>query len=303
MTMVSMDESVAYYLTHGLITDPGEYASLLDNLPSDLPQLSHAVRGLVIHYHSEALVDGDLPPERFDEVRTRALASMLERLSALDSRPLTITRLPERRLIGCCRDAATLACATLRHRVVPARVRVGFASYLAPNICVDHWVVEWWDDERQRWILVDVEQEVPVVGADGSTFNPCDLPRNQFLVAGQAWQACRAGKENPADFGYDLESTGMDVIRNNLLHDLACLNKMELTPWDFWGLGLTKFEQYTEDELALLDHVAMLTQGGNDGVLAARDLYARDPRLRVPPTVTTFTLNDEKMDTPIGAPL
>jgi hypothetical protein len=293
---------VACYATHGLITNPGAYASLLDSLPRDLPGLCHVVRGLVVHYHADAVVDCDLPPERFDEVRTRFLASMLERLVELDPQPLTVTRLPERRLIGCCRDAATLTCAVLRHHGVPARVRVGFASYLDPTLSVDHWLMEWWDDERQRWIAVDAEREAPVVSADGSTFEPADVPRDQFLVAGQAWQACRAGDENPSRFGYDPETTGMGVIRNNLLHDLACLNRMELTPWDFWGLSLTEFERHTEDEPALLDHVATLTQGGNDDVLAVRRLYARDPRLRVPPTVTTFTLADEKVETSIRVP-
>jgi hypothetical protein len=225
---------------------------------------------------------------------------MLERLGELDPRPLTVTRLPERRLIGCCRDAATLVCAVLRHHGVPAGVRVGFASYLTPNLCVDHWVVEWWDDERQRWILADAEQEAPVVGANGSSFDPCDVPRDQFLVAGQAWQASRVGWADASRFGYDPEMTGLGVIRNNLLHDLACLNKMELTPWDFWGLSVTEFERHTEDDLALLDQVAMLTQGGNDDILAVRSLCGRDPRLRVPPTVTTFTLTDEKVETRIG---
>jgi hypothetical protein len=48
MTMVFRDESVAYYSTPGLITDPGEYAYCLDGLPRDLPELSQVVRGLVV---------------------------------------------------------------------------------------------------------------------------------------------------------------------------------------------------------------------------------------------------------------
>jgi len=233
--------------------------------------------GSSFHYHSDALVGYELPLERFDEVRTRSLASMLERLCELDPRPLTVTRPPERHLIGCCRDAATLACAILRDHDIPARVRVGFASYLAPSLYVDLWVVERWDDERQRWILVDAEQEATVVGAGGATIDPGDVPHDQFLVAGQAWQACRAGVANPSRFGYDSETIGMEVIRNNLLHILARLKKMELMPWDLWGLSLIQIDRLTEDELALLDHAAILTLGGNDGALAARRLYARDP--------------------------
>src|SRR5215218_8199886 len=203
--MLPIDESVAYYRTHGLITDQGAQSHYFDGLPVSLPELSRAVRGLVIHYQSDALVGCDLPAERFDEVRTRTLIAMLTRLIELDPHPLTVARPPERRLIGCCRDAATLACAILRHRGVPARVRVGFARYLIPNLFVDHWVVEWWDDEHQRWILVDAEQEGLVRCAGGSTFGACDVPRERFLVGGAAWQACRLGRENPVHFGYDPE--------------------------------------------------------------------------------------------------
>jgi hypothetical protein len=108
--------------------------------------------------------------------------------------------------------------------------------------------------------------------------------------------------QNPLRFGYDAELTGMAVIRGNLMHDLACLNKMELTPWDFWGVSLTQFEQHSEHDLALLDQVAVLAQGDNDGFLAVRIPYAGDPRLRVPAVVTTFNLADEKLDARIGPP-
>ena len=288
----------AYYAAHGLFTDPAAYACPLDCLPADLPEITRAVRGLVIHYRSSELVGCTSPAQRFDEVRTRTVASMLARLLQLDPRPLTVARPPRDRLIGCCRDAATLLCAVLRHRGIPARVRVGFARYLTPDLAIDHWVAEYWNGAR--WLLVDAEQNGPVMGSAGALFDPGDVPRDQFLVAGRVWQACRAGSADPHHFGYDAETTGLGIVRTNLLHDLACLNKVELTPWDFWGLGLTPFEQLCEADLALLDDVALLTQGDNDTLLALRDIYARDERLRVPQTVTTYSLSDEKLSTVIG---
>jgi hypothetical protein len=254
----------------------------------------------VIHYQSDAL-GSDVPATRLDEVRRRMITAMLERLVELDPRPLTIARPPDRRLIGCCRDAATLMCAVLRQGGVPSRVRVGFARYLDSNLFVDHWVTEYWNDERQRWILVDAEQDGVVRSWDGSTFDACDVPRDQFLVAGRAWQACRAGDEDEHRFGYDLEATGMWVVRANLLHDLACLNKVELTPWDFWRLGLTEFEQLSSDDLTLLDTVATLTQAGDQDFFSLRTLYVQDARLRVPATVTSYNLADERGEARTGA--
>jgi hypothetical protein len=191
-------------------------------------------------------------------------------------------------------------CAALRHAGVPARVRVGFAHYLEPDLCIDHWVAEWWDGARQQWILVDAERDGLVSGSHGMVFDPCDVPRDQFLVAGWVWDACRAGREDPDRFGYDTTATGMGVVRSNLLHDLACLNKMELTPWDFWGLSLTDVAQLSHDDLALLDRVAALTQASAAGFGALRDLYADDPRLRVPATVTSYSLSDEKLDVSVA---
>jgi hypothetical protein len=295
MMTSQMDASLPYYAAHGFITDPGGYASRLDGLASDLPGLCHAVRGLVIHYQSDAL-GGDVVATRGGEVRTRTLAAMLARLIALDPRPLTIARPPEQRLVGCCRDAAVLVCAALRHRGVPARVRVGFARYLVPNLFIDHWVAECWNGARRRWILVDAEQDGIVRGGDGATFDPRDVPHDQFVVAGRAWQACRAGTEADHRFGYDVATTGMDVVKANVLHDLACLNKVELTPWDFWGLGLTAFAQLTVDDVALLDRVARLTQAAHESFPALRTLHERDARLRVPAIVTSYSLDDERME-------
>jgi hypothetical protein len=39
----------AYYAQPAGVTDPGEYAGLLDNLPRDLGALVQVVQGLIIH--------------------------------------------------------------------------------------------------------------------------------------------------------------------------------------------------------------------------------------------------------------
>ena len=61
-----------------------------------------------------------------------------------------------------------------------------------------------------------------------------DVPRDQFLVAGDAWQLCRAGKADPMDFGI-LDLFGWWMIAGNVVRDLAALNNREMLPWDCWG--------------------------------------------------------------------
>jgi len=47
--MTPRTESVHYYATQSLITDPGQYSFLFDDLPDDIPTLCEVVRGLHIH--------------------------------------------------------------------------------------------------------------------------------------------------------------------------------------------------------------------------------------------------------------
>lgn len=41
--------SLEYYAHPGLMTDPGEHAGLLDDLPTEIPALCQAVQGLLLH--------------------------------------------------------------------------------------------------------------------------------------------------------------------------------------------------------------------------------------------------------------
>jgi hypothetical protein len=289
---------LAYYATPGSLTDPGQYRPLLDALPRDLAALCQAVGGLVLHYRSAAAAT--LPAGRLDEVRTRHVAAMLALLAARGG-PLTTPRPPAQRLVGCCRDTAVLLCAALRHQGRPARVRVGFADYLGPDLGVDHWLTEVWDAAPARWRWVDAEQAARAGDSNRPAIDPLDVPRDRFLLAGAVWRACRAGAAAPARFGYDPATTGLGVVRANLLHDLACLHKVELTPWDFWGLGLGPVAALSPAALALLDRVAALTTAVDDHLATLHTLYRADDRLRVPPIVTTYTLADAPVATALSA--
>ncbi len=48
-------------------------------------------------------------------------------------------------------------------------------------------------------------------------------------------------------------------------------------------------EELNEDDLALLDKLATLTQGGNDTFDEIRAVYESDERLRVPPVVMNYS--------------
>jgi hypothetical protein len=280
MSVGDLEEPLRYYASHGPLTDPGPSGAALAGLPGDLPALTRVVQGLVYHYFADEAIFGWRPPkDRVTEIDTRHAAAMLARLTALDPRPLDEPRPPERRLVGCCRDFTVLLCAMARHHGIPVRARVGFARYFIPGFHVDHQIAEWWDTAAGRWRLVDPQLGERHVAHYRLGFDPFDVPRDQFLVGGRAWQLCRAGQADPETFGLSPElpePRGMRYVRAHVIQDLAALNKLELLLWDVWGLMLAE----ASAELSLVDEVAERTQAA-DGFADTRRLYTR-PGLAVP---------------------
>jgi hypothetical protein len=292
-----------YYRRQSRITDPGPHAALLDGLPRDVPSLCRVVRGLVLHPLTAHLYGVRVPPERLAEQDTRRVEAILDRILELDDAPLTIPRPPERRFVGCCRDFSTLLCTLLRHQGVPARARAGVATYFFPAFGVDHWVCEYWQPDARgeqrvggvggRWVLVDAELDEVHCAAYDIALDPHDVPGDAFLVGGEAWRRCRAGEAVPESFGVAPDSPlrGWRYLQSQLVRDVASLNKVELLCWDVWGLAHATEEPTDPNTLALLDRLAALTvcaHRAEGAVGELRSLYESDPRLRVPPLITSF---------------
>lgn len=119
-------------------------------------------------------------------------------------------------------------------------------------------------------------------------FDPLDVPRDRFLLAGEAWRRCRSGEDDPDRFGVDEDSRGIGFVRGYLLHDLAALKKVETLCWDSWGLGVVgPGEEPTGDDLALLDRVVAVTI--SDSCAETRAMYEQDDRLRVGEYCTSYS--------------
>ena len=88
-----------------------------------------------------------------------------------------------------------------------------------------------------------------------------DVPREKFLVAGDAWRLCRDGDADPAKFGLSLmNEAGYWRIAANLLRDVAALNNMEMLPWDIWGAMPAPDDTIGDERYALFDRLAELTR-------------------------------------------
>ena len=270
-----------YYASPGLMTDPGEQAALFDPLPNEIHALCRIVQDNLIHIfwtESQGVV---LTEEKKQEVQIRSVAHKLARIREIDDSPLTVKRPLEKRLVGNCRDFSVLLCAILRHQGVPARARCGFGTYFKPCSYEDHWVCEFWRENEKRWVMVDAQLDSLQCEILNIDFDPTDMPPGQFLPAGKAWQLCRAGQADPERFGiFDMH--GMWFIRGNVVRDLLALNKVEILPWEGWGLIAKDEDVITSEDEAILDRIAEFTLSGNKAFSEIRSVYENDDRLRMP---------------------
>jgi len=283
-----MSDPLEFFATPAPMTSAGSHAGLLESLPHDIDSLCQVVQGLLIHIFWAEHYGVPQAALRRDEVQLRFVSQKLQRIIELDPRPLTQTREPDKRLVSNCRDFSLLLTAILRHQGVPARARCGFGRYFLPDHYEDHWVCEYWNTAQKRWVLVDAQLDALQRDKLAIPFDPLDVPREQFIVGGKGWQLCRTGQADPEAFGiFDMH--GLWFVRGDLVRDVAALNKVELLPWDGWGLIEGRDEDLSADDLALLDQVAELTSCDVPQFARVRRLYESNDRLRVPPTIRSYT--------------
>ncbi|MYT07625.1 transglutaminase domain-containing protein [Streptomyces sp. SID5470] len=276
--------SLSFYATQSVFSDPGDMAPRYAGLPRDPARLARIVREVMIHRVEGELFGHTHPTDRlYQDAETRYIDDILRIIVERNDAPLTVRREPGDRFVGICRDFTLLHVSLLRHVGIPARLRSGFADYFSSTgFHGDHVVTEYWDEKR-GWLLADAQLADPGITANWPVdFDPMDVPRSRFLVAGEAWRAIREGGADETEFGLRLPGeepfVGERFVAGNIRLDLAALNKVETLLWDVWG---------EEEELERYDRVAPLVSG-EVSFEAVRKVFAEDDVLRTPSTVTCY---------------
>ena len=267
------------------MSDAGDRAALFDGLPGDAGGLAKVVQGVLMHQHIASAYGLALTPEQHAEAHARAVTDILDGIVGRDPRPLTTERPIEARQVGVCRHFTLLHVAMLRSRGIAARARCGFAAYFVKDLFIDHWVTEYFDEATRRWVLVDAQLDARQREFFNVTFDPLDVPREQFLVAGEAWRRCRDGKAEPKTFAI-LDMSGLWLIAGNVIRDMAALNNREMLPWDVWG-GMSQTD--AEVDTAFIDRLAKVSRAPDADSQALRSAYG-DLRVAVPATVFNAVL-------------
>lgn len=291
--MTAQPSTLEFYAQPASLTSAGRYASLLEKLPSSVPELVQLIQGLGIYDVVATDFYGVmLPDSRHNEIHLRAFEKMLEQLLALDNQPLTVARTADKRLACRCHNFTRFLVAMLRATGIPARSRCGFGAYFNAGSFEDHWVCEYWKATEARWVLVDAQLDGVWRERLRIDFDIFDVPRDRFLIAGDAWTQCRTGQADPMKFGIGFVNLrGLWFVAGNLVRDIAALNTMEMSPWDVWGAMPPPNEALNADQLAFFDRLAALTREPDPSFAALRHLYENDDRVRVPTTVFNAMLN------------
>jgi len=287
-----------FYTEHGVMSNlREEHALMFFDLPDEIPALCKVVQGLLIHEGWARAYGVSMPESRNLESSIRMVSQKIDRILELNNCSIIEPRPAEQRLFSICRDFALLLTTMLRQKGIPARVRYGFATYFFPPDVVgygDHVITEYWYAQEQRWVLVDAQLDELQCKAVQISFDPCDVPRDVFLTADVAWQRCRNQELDPKNFGFLPDYTGLWYVKGHLARDIAALNKIEMLCWDYWGIFERRDNDLPNDDLELLDQAAKLSLLGNEALGELHSLYLQDMRLRVPPVVKSWYVEDEE---------
>ena len=183
------------------------------------------MQGLLIHQHIAPAYGVPLKRDQQAQSHVRAVEKILDGI---------VTRDGQRAAGRCLQALHASSRGDVTHTGHYARARCGFGAYFEKGKYLYHWVTEYWNEERKCWVLFDPQidnrqRELFKIG-----FDTADVPRDQLVVAGDAWSLCRGGRTDPNAFGI-LDMHGLWFIAGNLVRDVATLNNREMLPVDVWG--------------------------------------------------------------------
>jgi hypothetical protein len=279
----SAAEDVDFFAAQTQLTSIGRHAALAVGLDASVRRLRDVPQEVTLHFRQAAAAGVDAAKRR-DEARFRRVARMVERIYELDARPLTDARDSSAKLIGHCRTSAVLLTGLLRQKGWAARPRAGFSAYWQQSMRTGHWVTEYWSPAESRWLIADGDLNDEWIRRGDLRFDLCDVPREKFVLSGEAWLILRAGDAEPLTFGEDPECFGLEYVRAQLLRDVACLTGTEVGAWDRWGIAAARFDQLGARDLELIDELARRSTTSHPRQALA-SLVVGDEQLAVPPEI------------------
>ena len=263
------------FVSHSGETEPKNYKDYFISIGDTIEEICAEVQSLLIHAYW--LEEYQYPASEKDKYNEMQLRSVYDICTCANAKQKISNdkRNPQLRVISTCRDYSLLVCSILRSKGTSARLRCGFATYLRPDAFEDHWVCEYWDSVKEKWLMVDAQLDRLLLEKLDLDFSEYDVPSNKFLFAGKAWELCRTGEKDPAKFGIH-HLNGLSFVKGNIVRDLFALGKIETLPWDHgWGILKGSIEETpSARELVYIDELATISSN-SDSVSALEAINSR----------------------------
>lgn len=260
-----------FYKQTSLYTDLGLYKDYMKNLTDNIDELCILQRMQIIHPF--AFSDPNIRKEtkcfwgnmtkvpvtrlNYEDDLFPTALSMLSELLRKDNN-YSNERQAENKIHVTCRGQAILLAATLKAKGYSVRVRSGFAPYIKyDGINYDHWITEYYDETKNRWVLVDADEHCP---DHEMGFDLNDIPRDKFLFGAEAYLGMRKHKFKDEEIYYssDPATLGLKASLRCLFYDFHSLMNDEIIFLHLPKYIKNKSFELSEEEYEELDELAEL---------------------------------------------
>lgn len=290
-----MDNKILdFYKQTSLYTDLGLYKDFMSNLTDNINELCVLQRKQIIH--PVAFDNPDIRKQKkcfwgnMTKVRITRLdyeddlfptaISMISELLRKDNN-YNKNRKAEDKIHVTCRGEAILLAATLKAKGYSARTRSGFAPYIKyDGVAYDHWITEYFDEVKNRWVLVDADEHCP---DHKMGFDLNDIPRDKFIFGAEAYLGMRNNKYKTEEIYYasDPATLGLKASLRGLFYDFHSLMNDEII-----FLHLPKYIQdkkfeLTEEEYKELDKLATLMLEPDENFDKLLQIWNNEPKYRI----------------------
>lgn len=290
-----MDNKILdFYKQTSLYTDLGLYKDFMSNLTDNINELCVLQRKQIIH--PVAFDNPDIRKQKkcfwgnmtkapitrldYEDDLFPTAISMISELLRKDNN-YNKNRKAEDKIHVTCRGEAILLAATLKAKGYSARTRSGFAPYIKyDGVAYDHWITEYFDEVKNRWVLVDADEHCP---DHKMGFDLNDIPRDKFIFGAEAYLGMRNNKYKTEEIYYasDPATLGLKASLRGLFYDFHSLMNDEII-----FLHLPKYIQdkkfeLTEKEYKELDKLATLMLEPDENFDKLLQIWNNEPKYRI----------------------
>jgi hypothetical protein len=296
-----MDRNVVnFYKKTSYYTDLGKYKEVAINLPDDIKELCKLQRNQTIHPFDLKIESnlkdvnsfyGDMTKLgriclKFENDLFPSAISMMAELLRRDER-YSIERNICDKIHICCREQSILLTSILKAKGLSARVRSGFCKYINPDgrLFGDHWIVEYYNDDENRWILVDADMSYDdkTLNEFNIDFDLTDIPKTKYLYAADAYLGLRMGKYNDEDiyFASNPLKYGLKAAVRALFYDFHSIMNDEIIFLHLPKYALENNFVFTEEELKEIDYLAKLMLNVEENFVEIQKIWESNDKFRI----------------------